>query len=111
MAHGQKLQHFHGSLVDLGDPVILAQCQCGYVEVFEHRHPAERPRDLESSSKSNVRHLKRRQLIDTGAVQVHRAAVGLDCTVEDIGQGGFPGPVGTDQADHLWPLDLERDVL
>ncbi len=53
----------------------------------------------------------RRQCIYALAVEIHRAAGRLIHTIQDIGQRGFAGAVGTDKADQFRPTHLERHPI
>jgi hypothetical protein len=109
--HGQELQHPHCLVVDLGLGFVAAHGQRRDIEIFQHAHAPERAGHLEGPAQPRPRYLVGLVLVNPLAVQINRAAVGLDRPVEHVGQRGLAGAVGADQADQFRPIDLERDAF
>jgi len=96
MLHGQKRQHLEGPLpkITLTDGRVHRKGR--HVKILQNGQAPEGAGHLKSTPKTRLRHLVRRQRIDTPAIQINRAAGGFDHPVKDIGQRGLTGTIGSD---------------
>src|SRR5204863_8732099 len=67
-------------------------------EILEHRHAAERTRDLESPHQAFAGDAVIRQLIYSLTVKDDLSAAGPDGASQNVEQGGLAGAIGADQA-------------
>ena len=80
----------------------------GHHQIFEHRHVAERPRDLERARDPHAASPRRGGVGDFGAVEEDPARIGRDRAGHDAEQGGLAGPVRSDDAERL--AGREREI-
>src|SRR5262249_48687314 len=110
-----QIEHLHAAGVRVtfaAPPLGLAQTAytclcaaegCGNHEILEHRHAAERLRDLERARDAHDATPWRRHMRDVPAAEQDAAGVGFDRPGHDAEQRGLAGAV--------WPDDAERLAL
>ena len=89
--------------VALGAAAVVARDE----QVLEHRHLAERARDLVRAADAHARPLVRRQVRDVDAVVLDGPAVGVQGAAQHADDRALAGAVGADDAEHLAAADLD----
>ena len=95
-----SIEDVHARCVDVALTLAIAEGG-GHHEVLEHRHAAERLRNLERARDAHDAAPRRRLPCDVFAVEQHAACVGRDRAGHDAEQRGLAGAVRSDDAERL----------
>src|SRR5256885_10711405 len=75
--------------------------QRGDLDVVEHGEPREGSHDLEGAREAEPADVVRLEPPEAPLAEPDLARVGSEKPREQVEDGGLPGPVGSDEADHL----------
>jgi hypothetical protein len=106
-----------GALEDLsadgrGGTLTLATAEAGgHEQVLVHRHAAEGMRDLIGAADAAPAALMRGEPRDVLAPEANGPRVRADVAADQVEDGGLPGAVGADDAQHLAGAHRQRDAV
>src|SRR5262249_3205431 len=94
------VEQLHAAAIGVALAATLAEGR-GDAEVLEHRHAAERLRDLERARDAHDAPPRWRLAGDVAATEQDMAGIGFDRSGHDAEQGGLAGAVRSDDAERL----------